>query len=69
MIKAFNRVPWDMATLRIHGVDLPYDGYGTYPQDVRRMAMNPNIQFMGGYDNAQIPRILLEIDVLIVPSI
>lgn len=69
LIKAFNRVSWDTATLRIHGVDLPYDGYETYPQDVRRMVMNPSIRFMGGYDNAQVPRILSEIDVLIVPSI
>lgn len=69
LIKAFNRVSQDAATLRIHGVDLPYDGYETYPQDVRRMVMNPNIQFMGGFSNAQVPRVLSEIDVLIVPSI
>ncbi|RLB00268.1 MAG: hypothetical protein DRG83_11790 [Deltaproteobacteria bacterium] len=69
LIKAFNRIQSNRATLRIHGIALPYDGYNNYMQDLRAMVVNPNIHFMGGYNNAQIAQILSEIDVLIVPSI
>jgi len=69
LIEAFNMVESDKATLSIYGIALPYDGYENYPQELQGMAVNPNIEFMGGYDNEDIANILSGIDVLIVPSI
>jgi glycosyltransferase involved in cell wall biosynthesis/SAM-dependent methyltransferase len=69
LIEAFNLIEGDKATLSIYGGALPYDGYEDYPRELRDMAVNPHIKFMGGYDNAQIAAILSGIDVVVVPSI
>lgn len=69
LIEAFNMVESDKATLSIYGGALPYDGYEDYPRELRDMAVNPHIKFMGGYDNTQIAAILSGIDVVVVPSI
>lgn len=69
LIKAFNMVESNKATLSIYGAALPYNGYEDYPQELKDMVVNPHINCMGGYDNAQIATILSGIDVVVVPSI
>ena len=69
LVEAFNGIDPDRAMLCIWGPDLPYDGYENYGQELRSMAANPSIHFMGDFDNINVARVLAEIDVLIVPSI
>jgi len=69
LVEAFNGIAPDLASLHIWGVDLPYDGYEHYGQELRQRATNPSIHFQGPYANTDVARILAEIDVLVVPSI
>lgn len=69
LVQAFNGIDPDRAILRIWGPDLPYDGYENYGQELRSMATNPSIHFMGGFDNINVAQVLAGIDVLVVPSI
>jgi len=69
LIEAFNPVPPNRARLLIFGVDVPFDGWPGYDCDLRRMATNPSIAFMGGFANEQVADVLSSIDVLVVPSI
>jgi len=69
LVEAFNGIDPAQASLHIWGMDLPYDGYEHYGQELRQRATNPSIHFMGPYANTDVARVLAEIDVLVVPSI
>ena len=69
LVAAFNGIAPDVASLHIWGMDLPYDGYEHYGQELRQLATDPNIHFQGPYANTDVARILAEVDVLVVPSI
>lgn len=69
LVEAFNGIDPARASLHIYGMNLPYDGYEHYGHELRQLATNPNIHFMGPYANTDVARILAEIDVLVVPSI
>jgi len=69
LVNAFNSIDPARASLHIWGMDLPYEGYEHYGHEVRQLATNPNIHFMGLYANTDVARVLAEIDVLVVPSI
>jgi glycosyltransferase involved in cell wall biosynthesis len=69
LVEAFNGIAPARASLQIWGMDLPYDGYEHYGHELRQLATNPSIRFMGPYANTEVARILAEIDVLVVPSI
>ena len=66
LIEAFNKIDDSRTELKIFGDPLLVPNYYT---ELRDMAQNPRIQFLGEFDNSDIGRILSEIDVLIVPSI
>jgi glycosyltransferase involved in cell wall biosynthesis len=69
-IEAFSRIKDERAELKIYGEAVSYKSLVTnYARRLRKIAVNKNISFMGGFDNKEIARIFREIDVLIVPSI
>jgi len=66
LIRAFNKVKLTNVELKIYGdPEITPDYY----KEISDLAKNPNIKFMGHFDNCDIAAILSEIDVLIVPSI
>ena len=70
LIQAFNQIKNDKVELKIYGKESGYKGVLTdYPRQIKKLAKSKNIRFMGGFDNKNIARIFLEIDVLVVPSI
>lgn len=69
LIKAFNGIGTGRAELKIHGHVVPYGGFEDYPDLLRKLVCNERIRFMGGYQHARVADILVEIDVVIVPSI
>jgi len=66
LIEAFNKIDDSRTELKIFGDPLLAPSYYT---ELRNMARNPRIQFLGEFDNSAIGHILSEIDVLVVPSI
>jgi len=70
LIKAFNRVKDNNVELKIYGKISSYKGsLAGYLHNMRRLAKNKNIRFMGGFENKDAAKIFSGIDVLIVPSI
>ncbi|MFQ6117416.1 MAG: glycosyltransferase family 4 protein, partial [Candidatus Bipolaricaulia bacterium] len=66
LIEAFNRLKDYAAELKIYG----NPNYAPrYYARVQEMARNPAIQFYGEVDNADIGRVLANIDVVVIPSI
>ena len=66
LVEAFNQLNGRSAELRVYGDP----GYApSYYEQVNLMATNPNIRFMGHFDNNRVFDILAETDVLVVPSI
>jgi glycosyltransferase involved in cell wall biosynthesis len=66
LVEAFNHIDDPSVELKIFGDPLIAPDY--YAR-LQRRARNPRIQFSGVFDNAEVGRILSEIDVLIVPSV
>ncbi len=66
LVEAFNRLPHPDVELRVYGDPTVAPDYY---QEVTRLAKHPGIRFLGGFDNREIATILLEIDLLVVPSI
>lgn len=69
LIKAFNRITNPSAVLKIWGKSLPYDGLENYGDYLKSLVKNPNITFLGEYENHDIGEVLSQVDVLVVPSI
>jgi len=66
LIDAFNRLPHDEAELNVYGDLSEFTGY---VQRIQAAIAHPGITLRGRAENRDIPRILSETDVLIVPSI
>ncbi|MGC9777815.1 MAG: glycosyltransferase family 4 protein [Candidatus Heimdallarchaeota archaeon] len=62
IVDAFNRIENERVEMRIYGSSSTI----SY---LKSRATNPNILFLGSYENWEISKVLAEIDVLIVPSI
>lgn len=70
LIKAFNKIKEDKATLKIYGKSFTGNRIFGYYYKIKRMARrNKDIIFMDVFDNKNISDIFKEIDVLIFPSI
>jgi len=70
LVEAFSRLERPDATLELHGEWFPYHEDAGYLERLRELAAgDPRITFHGRYGPAQLPAILAELDVLVVPSI
>jgi glycosyltransferase involved in cell wall biosynthesis len=70
LIDTFNKIKKENIELRIYGKESSYKSIlASYFNNIKKMAKNNNIKFMGGFENKDIAKIFAEIDVLIVPSI
>ncbi|MBN2325776.1 MAG: glycosyltransferase [Candidatus Omnitrophica bacterium] len=66
LIEAFNRLPSNSAVLNVFGGT---DEFTDYVRRIKDMIAHPGISLRGRADNKDIPRLLRETDVLVVPSI
>ncbi|RJP19281.1 MAG: glycosyltransferase [Candidatus Omnitrophota bacterium] len=66
LIEAFNGLPHGKATLDVYGSVNEFTGYVSR---IQSMITHPGITLRGRAENNEIPRILSETDVLVVPSI
>jgi glycosyltransferase involved in cell wall biosynthesis len=70
LIEAFRMIPDSAAQLTIYGGEVLYEGFPDYGKMLRASASScAHIRFAGAYRQAEVSRILREVDVLIVPSI
>jgi glycosyltransferase involved in cell wall biosynthesis len=70
LVEAFRRLERPDATLELHGEWFPYHQDAGYLERLRELAAgDPGIAFHGRYGPAELPAILAELDVLVVPSI
>lgn len=70
LIEAFRTIPPSAARLTIYGGEVPYEGFPEYGKTLRELAAGcKHIVFAGPYRPAEVGRLLLEVDVLVVPSI
>jgi len=65
LLRAFGRLPSGAASLAIHGVV----GDEAYAEQVRRLAGEVGAAVAGSYRPEDLPRLLSEIDVVVVPSV
>lgn len=66
LIEAFNRVPHDKAVLDVFGDTCEFTGYVAR---IQHLINHPRIELKGRIENDQIPAVLAQTDVLVVPSI
>lgn len=64
LIEAFNKIKSSNVELKIYG---SYDPHSEYFRSLKQKSKNPNIRFMGEFDDVKEP--YSEIDVLVIPSI
>ncbi len=71
LLEAFNLLQDDSLELRIHGSAPVFHDKKDYLGELRRMAEDAagKVRFMGHYDNARVPTLLEDIDILVVPSL
>jgi glycosyltransferase involved in cell wall biosynthesis len=69
LIEAFNGIRGSNAELRIYGRETTYKGLEHYLKQIKEMPRNPNVHFMGGFDNKDAGEIYSQADVLVVPSL
>jgi glycosyltransferase involved in cell wall biosynthesis len=70
LIKSFNRIKSPRAELKVYGSTASYKGsLLDYGRNLRSLAKNENIKFMGEFSNERVQEIMKGIDVLVVPSI
>ncbi len=69
LIDAFDLLKDIPVRLDIHGPTSGSAETKTYVQSLRQRCANPLVRFEGGYDHADVGRILSDADVIIVPSI
>ena len=70
LIEAFREVAEEEAELVIHGAEVPYEGFESYGEHLRRLAAGrKNIHFAGSYLPSEIGQLLGTVDVLVVPSV
>ena len=73
LVEAFAKLPAGSASLTLAGNAPPFYQHTTYMEEIRELAAavpegNP-VEILGEYDHADLPRILAEIDVLVVPPL
>lgn len=70
LLEAFNGMNTEHAELRIHGYYSSFHlGFEDYPETLKTLCTKNNVYWGGKYDNAEVAKLLSEIDVLVVPSI
>jgi glycosyltransferase involved in cell wall biosynthesis len=70
LIEAFRGLDPVRASLDVHGYAVPYEGFEDYEGWLRRLAAGaPHIRLRGRYEPEQVPDLLAEADLLVVPSL
>jgi glycosyltransferase involved in cell wall biosynthesis len=70
LLDAFNLLPAGSAVLRVHGAATRWHEVADYQQQLEaRVKPGHPVEFRGRYANAELPRILSELDALVVPSL
>lgn len=70
LIEAFRNLDPERARLDIHGYAVPFDGVEDYEGQLRQLAGDaPHIHFRSAYEPEDVPRLLADADVLVVPSV
>lgn len=65
LLGAFNQISAPNAELRLYGKFTP----DSYESHIRNLAKHANVEFMGAFHPADLPRVLSHMDVLVLPSI
>jgi glycosyltransferase involved in cell wall biosynthesis len=68
VIRAFKRIKTPGCSLHIYGEDVPYHGILDYRQRLAEMARSADVSFYGAYQPEDLPRVLANIDCLVMPS-
>lgn len=68
LLRAFQDISPDDATLSVYGFFPGYDGFEAYEDELRSMA-GPAVRFEGRYEPGDVYRILSSLDCVVVPSI
>ncbi len=68
LLEAFSRLPKDQATLRLFGSHLPYHGDDSYRHRLEPLLRQDGVLHHGAIPHGEIPRLLLDLDLLVVPS-
>lgn len=69
LIEAFRGLDPERAVLDVHGYAVPYDGVDDYAADLRRLAGDAeHIHFRRAYQPEELPGLLADADVLVIPS-
>jgi glycosyltransferase involved in cell wall biosynthesis len=70
LLEAFEGLDRENVRLDIYGEVVPYHGDSSYVEELRaRIAKTPGVKMHGRYENADLPRILEKVDILVVPSV
>ncbi len=70
LVDAVNLLPAESCVLRIHGEAFPWHEKRTYLEDLKkRIRPDHPVELAGRYANAELPRLLSELDVLVIPSL
>jgi glycosyltransferase involved in cell wall biosynthesis len=70
LVRAFHDMDPAAARLEVHGHAPHYDGFDDYEGHLRAIAGSaPHVRFRGAYEPEEVPGILAEADVMVVPSI
>jgi glycosyltransferase involved in cell wall biosynthesis len=70
LVEALRAIHPAVARLDVHGYAPPYEGFDDYEGHLRRLAAGaPHVRFRGAYAPEDVPALLAEADVLVVPSI
>ncbi|MBW2230888.1 MAG: glycosyltransferase family 4 protein [Deltaproteobacteria bacterium] len=70
LLEAFRELDPEKAVLDVHGYAVPYEGREHYEGELRSLAEGAaNIRLGERYTPAQVPQLLAEADVLVVPSV
>lgn len=71
LLDAFGRLGRDDCTLEIHGEHLPWHEVTDYGECLREQAgpLGERVRFHGRYEAGELPRLLADLDALVVPSL
>jgi GT2 family glycosyltransferase/glycosyltransferase involved in cell wall biosynthesis len=69
LLEAFAGLPPGRATLHLYGQISAYHGNDGYRRVLEPLLASPGVHFAGPVDHAEIPRVLGELDVVVVPSV
>ena len=69
LLEAFAGLPPGAATLRLHGPYSAYHGDDGYRRVLEPLLAHPDVRWEGPVAHAAIPRVLCELDVVVVPSV